>query len=196
MQTPQVSMLDPGGVEADFMSYGFGLVVAREFRVGNRAYTRKLVWHNGSLPGFTSWFYLVPSTGFGIVWLANADGATFATSTALALDSFAGLTDPTTWPPPGLAVDTSLFASYAGTYNDPNGLGTMTVTANGATLSIDIPSLTDANMPYDTVLQPTSMDNFTATVQGSPVNLTFIADSTGAYVWLRTQETVAKRVTN
>ncbi len=94
MQSPQVNTLDIGGVEADLESYGFGLVVDREFQVGDSAYVTKLVWHNGSLPGFTSWFYLVPSTGFGMVWFANADQVEFATSVALALESFAGIDQP------------------------------------------------------------------------------------------------------
>ena len=196
MQSPQVNMLEPGGVEADIQNYGFGLVVDREFQVGNNAYVTKLVWHNGSLAGFTSWFYLIPSTGFGLVWLANTDDAAFNASTVLAFESFAGLTHATTWPPPGVAVDPSLFSSYAGTYYDSNGLGTVTVNANGAALSIDIPALDAANVPYDHTLQPTSMDNFLVTVQGNPEGLTFIADSTGAYVWIRTQSTVAKRVSN
>jgi len=196
MQSPQAKMLNPGGVVANLQSYGFGLVIAREFLVGDNAYTTKLVWHNGSLPGFTSFFYLVPSTGFGIVWLANADNATFEASTALAFETFAGLTNPSTWPPPGLAVDSSIFPSYAGNYDDPNGLGAMTVTADGTTLSIDIPTLSAENTPYDHALRPTSMDNFTVNVQGAPIPLTFIADSTGAYVWLRTPLAVAKRVPN
>ncbi len=40
------------------------------------------------------------------------------------------------------------------------------------------------------------MDNFIVTVQGSPLPLTFIADSTGAYVWIRTRIAVVKRVLN
>ena len=194
MQTAQVNMLDLGGVEADLESYGFGLVVDREFQLGNGAYVTKLVWHDGALAGFTSCFYLVPSTGFGIVWLANSDGAAFVTSVVLALESFAGLTNPTTETPPGVAVDTSLFPSYAGTYNDPNGTGLVTVTANGATLSIDVPTYDAAGTSYSQTLQPTSMDNFTITVQGTTIPVTFIADATGAYVWIRTREVVAQRV--
>jgi hypothetical protein len=95
-----------------------------------------------------------------------------------------------------VAVDTSLFPSYAGTYDDPNGLGLITVTASGATLSIDVPTFDAASTPYDQRLQPMSMDNFTITVQGSPIPLTFIADSTGAYVWIRTQTVVGKRVSD
>ncbi len=194
METPQVDMLDIGGAAADIESYGFGLVIDREFQVGDSAYVTKLIWHNGSLPGFMSWFYLVPSTGFGIVWLANADDVMFTKSIALAMQSFAGLTNPTTQTPPGVAVDPSLFPSYAGNYDDPNGLGPITVTASGTTLSIDIPSFDTAGTPYAQTLQPTSMDNFLVTVQGSPVPLTFIADATGTYVWIRTQTVVARRV--
>ena len=194
MQTAQVNMLDLGGVAADIESYGFGLVVDREFSLGTNAYVTKLVWHNGALAGFTSWFYLVPSTGFGIVWLANADDVNFVNSVVLALQSFAGLTNPTTMTPAGIAVDPSLFPRYAGTYNDPNGTGLVTVTANGATLSVDIPTYDAAGTSYSQTLQPTSMDNFTITVQGTTIPVTFIADATGAYVWIRTREVVAQRV--
>jgi CubicO group peptidase (beta-lactamase class C family) len=194
MQAPQVEMLEQGGVEANIGSYGFGLVVDREFQLREGAYVTKLVWHDGSIGGFTSLFYLVPSTGFGIVWLANADNAAFATSIPLAFESFAGLTNPTTWPPPGFSVDSSLFPSYTGTYDDPNDVGLMTITANGTSLSIDVPAFDSANVPYDHTLLPTSMDNFEVSVQGSPKHITFIADSTGKYVWLRTQESVGKRV--
>ena len=110
------------------------------------------------------------------------------------MESFAGLTSPTTEPPAGVAVDPSLFPSYAGTYNDPNELGLITVTASGATLSIDVPTFDAASTPYEQTLQPTSMDNFIVNVQGRPIPLTFIADSTGAYVWIRTQTAVARRV--
>jgi CubicO group peptidase (beta-lactamase class C family) len=196
MQTPQVNMLDVGGVAAHVDGYGFGLVIDRAFQLGSSTYLTKLVWHNGSLPGFTSWFYLVPSTGFGIVWLANADDVQFVNSVVLAMQSFAGLTDPLSEPLPGVAVDPTLFPSYTGTYDDPNGLGPITVTASAATLSIDIPAFDTAGTPYTQALQPTSMDNFIITVQGEPIPLTFIADATGAYVWIRTQAAVARRVSN
>ena len=129
-----------------------------------------------------------------MVWLANADDVDFVTSDALAMESFAGLTSPTTQTPPGVAVDTSLFPSYAGTYDDPNELGVTTVTASGATLTIDVPTFDAASTPYEQTLQPTSMDNFIVNVQGRPIPLTFIADSTGAYVSIRTQTAVARRV--
>ena len=72
----------------------------------------------------------------------------------------------------------------------------MTVTANGTTLSIDVPAFDTTNTPYDQTLHPTSMDNFTVTVQGQTIPVTFIADATGAYVWLRTQTAVARRVSD
>ena len=196
MQSAQVNMLDPGGVEADIKSYGFGLVVDREFQINRSFYATKLVWHDGAIPGFTSSFFLLPSTGCGMVWFANADNVEFVTSLVVALQSFAGLTNPTTTPPPGVAVDTSLFPSYAGTYDDPHGIGPVTITANAKTISIDIPSFDAANTPYDQALQPTSMDNFIVTVQGAPIPLTFIADSTGTYQWIRTRIAVGKRVSN
>ena len=85
---PQVDMLTVGGARADIASYGFGLVIDREFQIGSDIYATKLVWH------------------------------------------------------------------------------------------------------------PTSMDNFVITIQATPIPLTFIADETGAHVWMRTQTVVARRVPN
>ena len=51
-----------------------------------------------------------------------------------------------------------------------------------------------AGTSYSQTLQPTSMDNFTITVEGTTIPVTFIADATGAYVWIRTREVVAQRV--
>jgi hypothetical protein len=100
----------------------------------------------------------------------------------------------TTWPPPGVAVNPGLFPSYAGTYDDPSDVGLIKVAENGSVLSIDIPTFDTANIPYNHALQPTSMDNFIVNEQGTPLPLTFIADSTGNYVWLRTRQAVAERV--
>jgi CubicO group peptidase (beta-lactamase class C family) len=194
MLSPQVDMLSPGGTQAHLMSYGFGTVITREFAVGGRGYARDLIWHDGSIAGFASSFFLLPSTGFGMVWFANATEASFNESLALALSSFGDLEDPTTWPPPGLAVDTTVFPSYAGTYDDPDDLGQVTATASDGTLSIGIPSFEEAGLPYEPLLEPTSMDNFAVTVDGAPFAVTFIADSTGTYEWLRTRFAVAERV--
>jgi CubicO group peptidase (beta-lactamase class C family) len=194
MQSAQVNMLYPGGVEAHMQSYGFGLVVSRALRVGNSEYLATFVCHDGSTAGFTSFFGFLPSTGFGIVYFANADMSLFTTSTDLALVSFAGLPAPTTTMPPGLAVDWSLFPSYAGTYDAENAIGPLLIAANGTTLSISIPSFDATGTPYDHVLQPTSMDNFLVSAQGHQLPLTFIADSTGSYQWIRTRFAVGKRV--
>jgi len=194
MQSPQVNTLDLGGADTSLKSYGLGLMLLEKFHVGQSAYAMKLVSHGGNIPGFSSMFYLVPETGSAIVWFADADSVAFSTSMVVALNSFAGLANPTAWPPPGIAVDTSLFPAYAGTYDDPHVAGTINVTASGATLSVAFPQFDASNVVYEHKLQPTSKDNFIVTVDGQPYPLTFITDSTGAYVWMRTRLTVGKRV--
>ena len=194
MQSPQVSTLDIGGAQADVESYGFGLFIERGFSLEGGVYATTLIQHGGNIPGFSAHFSLVPSTGFGMVWFANADDIVLPKSTSFALFHFAGLPSPTTSIPPGVEPDPSLFPAYAGSYEDLNGIGPVTVTANGATLSIDIPSFDVNGTPYVPVLVPATLDNFVLTVNGEPINLTFIADSTGAYVWIRTRITVAHRI--
>jgi CubicO group peptidase (beta-lactamase class C family) len=202
MQAPQIDTLEVGSAKADLESYGYGLLIDRSIVLEGTYYATKLVWHDGSLPGFYSEFLLIPSTGFGIVWLTNADGRQFGKSIALAIQSFAGLTHPTASAPSGVAVDPSLFSHYAGTYKDPHpvvglvphDLGLVTVAAKAGTLSIDVPAFDAAHTPYDKTLQPTTRDNFVLTAAGTPIPVTFVADGAGAYVWLRTREAVAARV--
>jgi len=156
-------------------------------------YATTLIQHGGNIPGFSAHFSLVPSTGFG--WFGSR---TLTTSSCLSPRRspfpFRRTAQSDTSIPPGVEPDPSLFPAYAGSYEDPSGIGPVTVTANGATLSIDIPSFDVNGTPYVPVLVPATLDNFVLTVNGEPINLTFIADSTGAYVWIRTRITVAHRI--
>ncbi len=138
------------------------------------------------MPGYSGMFYFLPETGFGIVMLANTDGAAYSTSPALAMTSFGGL--PAAQPlPPGSAVDPSVFPLYAGTYLDPSGyLGEMIVTDDAGTLTIDLPELDAAGVPYEPVLEPNSNKSFVLTTSGSlgVARLIFVPDATGRYAWI------------
>ncbi|HEX8793959.1 MAG TPA: serine hydrolase domain-containing protein [Polyangiaceae bacterium] len=188
MQSIQVNTDTYGSVEG----YGFALIVDQGFNVGTSYYPTKLVSHGGDIPGYASDFYLVPATGFAMIAFANADGVHFQSSVALALQRFAGLPAPGT-PPTGVAVDTSLFPLYAGSYDDPNNVGAVTVTANGGTLTISMPALDAANISYVPTLQPADRDNFVLTIEGQALEVTFVPDATGTYAWLRTRVFVAQR---
>jgi hypothetical protein len=52
-----------------------------------------------------------------------------------------------------------------------------------------------SSTPYSHELEPTDIDNFNLTIAGQePRALTFIADSTGAYRYLRSRPYLAVRV--
>ena len=190
IQAQQVSTLEYGSAEG----YGYGLFSSSGFRIGSSWYPTKLVFHGGDISGFGEDFYLVPSTGFGIVMFANADGAHFSKALVLALQSFAELPTPTSLPEDA-KVDTTRFAKYAGNYDDPHNVGAVTVTASGTTLTLSMPAVEAAGVPYDKTLTPASADNFVLSIQGTTTLLTFVKDGTGAYRYLRTRPFVAVRTT-
>lgn len=188
MQAQQVSTLEFGNAEG----YGYALFSDTGFRLGTRWYDTKLVSHGGDINGFAADFYLVPSSGFGIVMFANADGAHFGSSLGLALQTFAELPAATTIPAE-TKPDTTRFADYAGEYDDAHNVGHVTVTATGGALSISMPDVEAAGVPYDKALTPATIDNFVLSIQGTTVVVTFIKDGTGAYRYLRTRPFVAIR---
>ncbi len=188
MQSPQVDTRTYGDVEG----YGFATIVDQGFNLGSSYYATKLVSHGGDIPGFASDFYLVPSTGFGMVSFASKDDAHFQTSVGLALQSFAQLPAPGL-PPPGVAVAPSTFASIAGSYYDPHNVGPVSVSVSGGSLVVSMPAVDAAKIPYDPTLVAVSADNFTLAIQGTTLEVTFLRDASGAYAWLRTRVFVAER---
>jgi hypothetical protein len=77
-----------GAIEA----YGYGVFVMQGLGVEPGSYVdTPLVHHGGDIPGFASDFYLRPAQGFGVVAFANADGAHFSASIALAMKTFDSL---------------------------------------------------------------------------------------------------------
>ncbi|HEY8090976.1 MAG TPA: hypothetical protein VIF09_24105, partial [Polyangiaceae bacterium] len=190
MMSGQVTTGDLGSLE----QYGYGLVVEAGLHIGSSWYPVQTVLHDGDIWGFGTNFYLVPSTGFGIVTFANADNAHFLSSVILALQSFAQLPAPTSLPA-DLVIDPTTFPKLAGTYFDPHNVGHIVITVSATNaVSISMPDLDAAKVPYTTTLAPATPNNFTYTVQGQPVGVTFIPDATGANQWLRTRYFVAKAV--
>jgi CubicO group peptidase (beta-lactamase class C family) len=188
MQAPQVSTLEFGDAEG----YGYGLFSNSGFRLGTKWYATKLVHHGGDIPGFAADFYLVPSSGFGVVTFANTDGAHFQKALVTGLLSFAELPASTTLPSEA-SPDTTRYPEYAGIYDDPHNVGTVTVTASGSVVTVSMPDLDKAGVPYEKTLSAASLDNFVLGIQGTQTLLTFIKDGTGAYRYLRTRPFVAVR---
>ena len=72
-------------------------------------------------------------------------------------------------------------------------MGQVNVTTDGTNLFMQIPSLDASNTPYTQQLQPTTVDNFVVTVQGTQMPLTFITDSNGVYTYIRCRPYLAIR---
>jgi CubicO group peptidase (beta-lactamase class C family) len=111
-------------------SYGFGLTTHEYKGV-------TLVEHGGGYVGSVSAFWMVPEKKFAAACLSNGEGDPYAYC-AKAADLFLDLTDQPVAPS---LPNASTLALYEGTYVDPNdNLGTLTVSAQGSALSINMPA--------------------------------------------------------
>ncbi len=190
MQTAQVDTFLYG----DTYSYGYGLFVQSGIGQPSGYYHTKTVTHGGSISGFSSNFYLLPETGFGIVTFANADNAYFYSSVELAFQSFGSLPAPTA-PPASAKVEPGAFPQYAGSYFDPSGqLGEIDIVDQNGALTIAMPQLDAAQVPYSPALQPISNRNFDLTLAGQDLNLKFVPGSTGRYEWVEIDGLIATRM--
>jgi CubicO group peptidase (beta-lactamase class C family) len=179
----------------DLQSYGFGLFIDDFAVAGGAWYDVQVISHGGDIPGFAADIMYVPSTGFGLVTLANADGAHLRDSTAVALTTLANLPAPSE--PPDLDIDPADFEAYVGSYADDFNVGEVVITLDGDDLVIDMPDLDAAGIPYDSVLDPLDPANFILAVQGSYLQLTFLEPVDGftrylrsrAFVGIRSEET-------
>jgi hypothetical protein len=136
--------------------------------------------------------FYVPSTGFAFISLASGDGAHFRGSAGYALERFAELAPPVD-APADLTIDPSTFASLAGSYRDDLNAGRIELTVTDGTVTISMPDVDAAGIPYDPVLTPIRPDNFVLRVQGNPLLLTFLRDAAGAPEYLRSRAFVAAR---
>jgi CubicO group peptidase (beta-lactamase class C family) len=180
--------------------YGLGLSMGQGFFMDHRGepetyYAMPFLSHGGDVPGFATTFVVFPSTGFGIVVLANRDFERPVESIRLALESFGGLPRASA-APPGREVDASLFPRYAGTFVSTDG-ATITLSASDGQLLLATDVLDALGLGYDPVLEPVSRDNFalwlTQDGERFPLEVTFFPDETGEYVWFRSRIAVAKR---
>lgn len=177
----------------DLQSYGFALFVDDFAVAGDDWYDVQVISHGGDIPGFAADIMYVPSTGFGLVTLANADYAHLRDSTEVALATLANLPAPVE--PPDLGIDPAGFAAFVGDYADDYNVGEIQITLDGDTLQIAMPALDDAGIAYDSVLDPIDPSNFVLGVQGSYLQLTFLEPVDGFTRYLRTRAFVGIRPT-
>lgn len=190
MQRSQVSTR----LAADHVGYGHGLFIHDGVRLADGYHPVTLVEHGGDIPGFAASLFYVPSTGFAFIALASADGAHLDQSAALALEELAEL-PATVEVPADLTVDPGSFASLAGGYLDALNAGRIEISVTDGEVRIAMPDVDEAGIPYDPVLTPTLPDNFTLTVQGTTLPVTFLRDPDGNPTYLRTRAFVAARST-
>jgi CubicO group peptidase (beta-lactamase class C family) len=188
MQADQVDMVDL----ADLRYYGHGLIVQHGIFVGDNQWRdEKIVWHNGALPGFSSLLLIVPDTGFGIVILANTDGAYFDESLGLALQLFGNFSPPVATP--DLVDHPADLDRYLGDYLDPYNIGPVTVMRVGDDLHVSMPLLDSVGIPYEPVLIPAAKQNYYLGVQNTYLPITFILDAAGQGEYIRSRVSVSKR---
>ncbi len=188
MQSPQINMETGRG---DLEAYGYALFVDQGFFLRGAFHATTLVSHGGDIPGFAADVFYVPSTKFSIIVLANADGAHFTKSVALALDQYAGLPASTTGP--SFPIDPSTFPSLAGSYQDDFNAGRVNIASTTDGLTISMPDVDAAHVEYDPTLVAVAPDNFVLTVDGRPSLITFLRDADGKPEYIRHRAFVAKR---
>ncbi len=181
MRSPIVSTELNGTVD----HYGYGVYSdpGSDFGPG-QYFPGKMLAHSGGQPGWTSFWTLNVEDGFGFIVFQNDDiGPGFDKTLLYAIENLEGLAPEAE--PQSTQPDPSLYPSYAGTYYDPEQLGTVVVTAANGALTVDLPDLAALGYTFSPTLVPTTRDNFTLTVAGFPLVVTFVRDATGKFEWLR-----------
>lgn len=175
----------------DLIHYGFGLQQGSGFFLGGSYYAAPTLFHTGAIPGFSASMFLVPELGFGVITLASGDGASFGETLAAALAALPTLPAPSA--APDLAPDPSTFGEEVGVYHDPHLAGAVTVSLVNGGLRIAIPAADQTGLTYDPALVPLSPRSFLLTIDGTPLQLTFLHPGAGQPTWLRTRLFVAER---
>jgi CubicO group peptidase (beta-lactamase class C family) len=155
--------------------YGYGTYVRDGYK------GLRVLHHEGDLPGYQAALWLVPDQQFAVVVLYDASGRPPSHVAARAVDAYLDVADiaaPDETSPP------ATWAAFAGDYYDPYELGELTVSFDGSKLVLDAPAA-----GYTAIsLTQTSGDEFSATVRGKTIDLTF--DPAG---WLVTRDGVGRR---
>jgi hypothetical protein len=91
-------------------------------------------------------------------------------------------------------VDPMTFTRHVGTYDDPFNVGPMIIADAGGTLTISMPDLDALGYDIDPDLQAISSEIFIMTIDGQPLDLTFIPAAPGGdSVYVRNRSFVTSR---
>ena len=155
------------------------------------------VWHDGSLPGYTSEMWMIPDDGFAIVALVNARGPNDDVPDEIVGSALGRFIAESRVVPP-LTTLPSAWTGYPGTYDDALAtLGTnVSIALDGGTLGIDAPNALDYSLQPAPVTG--AMTQYAIDVWGMPdgtVATFFPAEGAdgGASKYLVTRRGVASR---
>jgi hypothetical protein len=181
LQPASVKALETGQATDELYpgdQYTYGMYV-------HEGWGQNVVRASGSLHGFRSSFWMVPDSSFAVVIFFDGDnpksGCSPEDAAAFAMVTYLGLTGPDWSTPP------ATWAAYAGTYDDPYDLGTITVTFDGTNL--DATTATWGPM----ALKQQSATAFEAVFSSGSSTITFVPDANGPAGWFVTREGVGKR---
>jgi CubicO group peptidase (beta-lactamase class C family) len=183
------------GYVAGNMRYGYGMFVWRGYATQDGAWYPTTVWeHGGNTLSFTNILMILPEHDFAIVITSSAYGTDFSHSVDVAVETL--IDDlPTPEPAPEYSVDPTTFSRHVGTYEDPFNVGTFLVSLEGEELRVEAPDLDALGYDVDPLLEPISSELFVLTLDGEPLDVTFIpAAPGGESTFIRNRSFVVARV--
>ena len=183
LDAASVSALMTGHVDTDKLPngqdrYAFGLEAIDGYKGVH------IVMHTGSDDAYRSVFLTVPDSKLAIIVFYNAGAHSPAAVAEAALDVMLGLEDV---PAPVETTPTSTWGKYAGTYVDPNHFGSVDVTFDGARLAF---TTTETG---SVALKQVAGDAFSATVDGTTLDVTFYPGPDATPHWFVTRSGVGER---
>jgi CubicO group peptidase (beta-lactamase class C family) len=185
MSSPQIDteIFDSG-------HYGYGLFVDDALGTSEGYFETRIISHGGDIPGFAASFYIHADSGLAFITLASADGAHFNETAAYVMDHFADL--PAAIDPPEIDTSAEHLAGFVGEFVDPFNAGRVVIEAGDSGLTISMPDVDEAGIPYQSDLPQVSERSFVLTIQGIPLLATFILDQDGNVEYFRTRAFVAQ----
>lgn len=175
----------------DAQAYGYGWMIVQGASLGADYYDVPVWVHGGNTLSFTSTTYVLPEQKLSFSILSNSYGDDF-TQTVVELIAGSGLL-PEPSDDPGLPADETDHGELVGTYDEPT-LGPIVITDDKGKLNMEVPFFDELGIGYDTELDYAGLtDLYYATVNGSTLDLTFVADDSGVYTWMRNRSYVGTR---
>ncbi len=172
------------------MSYGYGIFVNEGFVIDEEWYPIEVWEHGGNTLAYTSMFWILPEDNIAVVILSSGRTTDFSSVMLEAIKSVTTLPQPQPLPAEPIAYD--LFPNHVGEYF--GNFGKLEVELDDGELKINLPSLNEEGISYNRTLIPKSGSVFTARIDGSDFDVTFLPEIEGdESIYIRHREFVAIR---